>query len=88
MGESELHTDGNGVAGLLQQFFVTEVTTVRRVCQTCGEEHPIGAHRAYAGAGTVLRCPACGDVAAIVSALPGESVIGLRGAWRLPTSTE
>jgi predicted RNA-binding Zn-ribbon protein involved in translation (DUF1610 family) len=87
MDESELHIDGNGVAGMLQQVFVTEVTTVKRVCQSCGEEHPIGSHRAYAGAGTVLRCPACGDVAATVGVLPGEYVIGLRGAWRLPAST-
>jgi Family of unknown function (DUF6510) len=88
MDESELNIDGTGVAGLLQPFFVTDLTTVRHVCQSCHEEHPVGAHRAYAGAGTVLRCPNCGDVAAVVSVLPGESVIGLNGAWRLPTPTE
>jgi uncharacterized protein DUF6510 len=83
MDTSEIHTDGNGVAGMLQQIFVTEITAAHRVCESCGEEHPIGAHRAYSGAGTVLRCPGCGDVAAFVSELPNEYVIGLRGAWRL-----
>jgi Family of unknown function (DUF6510) len=86
MDTSELHTDGNGIAGLLQQIFVTEITAARRVCDGCGEEHPIGAHLAYAGAGTVLRCPGCGAVAASVAVLRDEYVIGLNGAWRLPTS--
>jgi hypothetical protein len=86
MEGSELHTDGNGIAGLLQQIFVTEITTVRRTCQSCGEEHPIGAHRAYSGAGTVLRCPACGDVAAVIGVLPNEYVVGIQGVWRLPSA--
>jgi hypothetical protein len=84
MDTSELHTDGNGVAGLLQQIFVTEITTVRRVCDGCGGEYAIGEHHAYSGAGAVLRCPGCGAVAAAVSVLPGEYVIGMSGSWRLP----
>jgi hypothetical protein len=83
MNTPELHTDGNAVAGMLQEIFVAEITAARRTCESCGQEHPIGAHRAYSGAGMVLRCPGCGDVAALVSELPGEFVIGLRGAWRL-----
>ena len=83
MGELELHTDGNAIAGLLQEVFVGEITVARRVCDGCGQEHAIGAHRAYEGAGTVLRCPGCGTVALTVSVLPNEYVIGLQGAWRL-----
>jgi hypothetical protein len=83
MESSEVHIDGNGVGGLLQQIFVAEITAARRICDGCGEEHPIGAHRAYSGAGTVLRCPGCGAVAATVSALPGEYVVAIHGAWRL-----
>jgi hypothetical protein len=79
----DLHTDGNGIAGLLQEIFVAETTTARRLCDSCGQEHPIGAHRAYSGAGTVLRCPGCGAVAAAVTVTPHEHVIGLTGAWRL-----
>jgi hypothetical protein len=86
MNTPEMHTDGNAVAGMLQEIFVAEITAARRVCESCGQEHPIGAHRAYSGAGTVLRCPGCGDVAAFVSDLPGEYVIGLRGAWRFTKS--
>ena len=87
MDPTELHTDGNAVAGLLQEVFAAEVTTARRVCDGCGEEHAIGEHRCYEGAGIVLRCPACGRVAAQVGVLPGEYVIGLRGAWRFASAS-
>jgi predicted RNA-binding Zn-ribbon protein involved in translation (DUF1610 family) len=83
MDTSEQHTDGNEIAGLLQQVFVPEMTAARRVCDGCGEEHAIGAHRAYRGAGGVLRCPNCSALAATVAELPGEYVIGIHGAWRL-----
>ena len=77
------HTDGNSIAGLLEEVFVAEVTAARRVCESCGQERQIGEHRLYRGAGVVLRCPACGDVAAVIAALPDEHVIRLRGTWSL-----
>ncbi|HYY74565.1 MAG TPA: DUF6510 family protein [Solirubrobacterales bacterium] len=83
MSPSDLHTDGNAIGGLLQEVFVAEVTAARRVCQSCGEERPIGSHRLYTGAGFVLRCPACGDVAACIATLPDQHVLSLRGTWRL-----
>jgi uncharacterized protein DUF6510 len=84
MDTPELRTDGNAFAGVLQEVFVTEMTSVRRVCQSCRNEHAIGEHLAYTGAGKVLRCPSCGDLAATVSELPGELVVSTHGAWRLP----
>ena len=36
---------------------------MQRRCHSCGAENALGAHRAYQGAGVVLRCPACADVA-------------------------
>jgi ferredoxin-NADP reductase len=83
MAEREGHTDGNAIAGLLQEVFVAEMTTAGRVCQSCGQDHPIGAHRHYEGAGHVLRCPGCGDLAATIAVLPDRYVIGLHGAWSL-----
>jgi hypothetical protein len=83
MDTSDLHTDGNAIGGLLQQIFVTEMTAARRTCDGCGQEHAIGAHRAYEGAGTVLRCPGCGDVAATISTQPGEYVVAIHGVWRM-----
>jgi hypothetical protein len=83
MDTSDLHTDGNAIGGLLQQIFVTEMTTARRVCDGCGEEHAIGAHRAYTGAGIVLRCPGCDAVAATLSVLAVAYVGAINGVWRM-----
>jgi hypothetical protein len=81
MDAEDLHTDGNAVAGLLQEIFVAEFTTLERTCQSCGDHNPAGAHRCYEGAGIVLRCPHCGDVALRLAALPDQYVFELRGTW-------
>ena len=61
--EDDLHLDGNGIAGLLGEIAAAEMTSMMRTCQSCGARRPMGAHRAYRGAGVVLRCPSCEDVA-------------------------
>jgi hypothetical protein len=45
------------------------------------------AHRSYEGAGIVLRCSACGDVALRVVPRADDAVFELRGTWRCPIST-
>jgi predicted RNA-binding Zn-ribbon protein involved in translation (DUF1610 family) len=84
MDSADLHTDGNALAGVFQDVFATEMTTAKRHCASCGQEHAIGAHRLYSGAGAVLRCPNCGDVGAVVVELPDQYVLTLQGGWRLP----
>jgi Family of unknown function (DUF6510) len=81
-----MHTDGNQIGGLLQEVFVAEMTASRRACQSCGQDHPIGAHRLYEGAGYVLRCPGCGDLAACITTLPDQYAISLYGTWRVDRS--
>ena len=83
MEMEDLHTDANDIAGLLQEVFVAEVTAAGRVCQSCGLDSQIGAHRLYTGAGFVLRCPGCGDLAAVIAELPDRNVISLHGTWSL-----
>jgi hypothetical protein len=83
MDASDMHTDGNAIAGLLQDVFVPEFTTMERTCQSCGDQNPAGAHRMYHGAGIVLRCPHCGDIALRLAVLPDQYVFELRGAWSL-----
>ena len=78
---TEQHTDGNAIAGILQEIFVAEFTTLERTCQSCGDRNPAGAHRSYRGAGIVLRCPQCHDVALRLAVLPDQYVFELRGAW-------
>jgi hypothetical protein len=88
MTESALWLDGNGMAGLLDEVFGAEMTTVPRRCQSCGQRHAIGSHRWYRGAGDVLRCPNCGDLALRITTLPECHVVEVRGTWRIvvPTS--
>jgi hypothetical protein len=81
-----MHTDANMIAGLLEEVFVAEITACMRTCQSCRQEHAIGAHRLYSGAGYVLRCPGCGDIAACISPLPGQYAVSLRGTWRFDRS--
>jgi hypothetical protein len=87
MESSGLHTDGNGVAGMLGEIFTIDITVAERICQSCGSRAPIGAHRAYQGAGVVLRCPMCGDLGARIGVLGDERrVLELHGTWVLNRS--
>jgi hypothetical protein len=82
-----MHTDANAIAGLLEEIFAREMTGAERVCQSCRARSTIGAHRLYRGAGAVLRCPACGDVAACIVTLPDGYALSLRGTWLLDRQT-
>jgi hypothetical protein len=83
MSDRGLWLDGNAVAGLLGEAFAAEMTTVPRRCQSCNTVSPVGAHRAYRGAGIVLRCPACGDLALRIATLPDRQIVLLQGEWTL-----
>jgi uncharacterized Zn finger protein len=76
-----LWLDGNALAGLLEELFGTDMTTAERACSSCGSQSAVGAHRLYRGAGRVLRCPACGDLALRVAELPDRRVVQLTGSW-------
>jgi hypothetical protein len=78
--------DGNAIAGLLEEAFGADVTSTPRGCQSCGAVTAVGAHRLYRGAGLVLRCPVCGDIAARITTLPDRHVVLLAGVWRLEVS--
>ena len=84
MTAEELHTDGNAIAGLLEELFGADMTDVDRTCQSCRRHFAVGEHRLYESAGHVLRCPRCGDLAACIAVLPGRSVVRLFGAWSMP----
>lgn len=88
MEEGSLHTDGNAIGGVLTEVFTAEVTAAGRVCQSCGLDSQIGAHRLYKGAGFVLRCPGCGDLAAVIAQLPDRNVISLHGTWSIARTSE
>ena len=80
----DLHLDGNGVAGLLAEIACAEPTDVLRTCQACGARNAMGAHRAYRGAGVVLRCPGCDAVAMRVVVRDERLVVDWRGIYEIP----
>ena len=41
-----------------------------RDCSRCGDRSALGSHRAYVGAGVVLRCPGCGMVSVRITSAP------------------
>jgi Family of unknown function (DUF6510) len=81
---TELHTDGNDVAGALGELLSADPTTTRRRCQSCRSERPLADHRAYRGAGIVLRCPDCDDVAVLIGECEDELVVRWYGTLRVP----
>jgi hypothetical protein len=83
MSEQALWLDGNAIAGVLTEIFGAELTTTERGCQSCGAHSRLGAHRVYRGAGTVVRCPVCGDVAMRIATLPDRQVVVFAGTWAL-----
>jgi hypothetical protein len=80
-----MRLDGNALAGVLVEALGTEMTEAPRGCQSCGAVNPVGAHLLYQGAGWVLRCPACGDVALRVVSLSEQHVLTFAGEWRVET---
>jgi hypothetical protein len=83
MSEEALWLDGNAIAGLLGEIFGVELTSTERGCQSCGAVASLGAHRVYRSAGTVVRCPVCGDLALRITSLPDRHVVLLAGTWTL-----
>ena len=80
MSEDARWLDGNALGGLLQELFGAELTAAPH---TCDAERPVAAHRAYLGAGTVLRCPVCDHIALVATVRPDRHVVHLTGTWQL-----
>jgi hypothetical protein len=78
-----MHTDANEMAGLFEELFGRDLTTVERICQACRKRNLIGAHRLYRGAGLVLRCPTCGHSAAVFVPVREGHAVSLHGSWVL-----
>jgi hypothetical protein len=83
MDDDALWLDGNALAGELRALFGTEMTTAQHGCRSCGRRNAVGAHRLYRGAGVVLRCPVCGDLAMCLAVLPDRDVVRVTGTWTL-----
>ena len=72
--------DGNAIAGVLQEVFATEMTTVTGVCKSCGTPHLLAELRIYMrGPGAVARCPSCGNVVLVLVDVRGTQHAHLDG---------
>jgi hypothetical protein len=87
MRVDERHTDGNALAGVLAELFGEDVSVSPRRCESCRQIHMVGEHVLYEGAGFVLRCPGCGDVAAMIVTRADGYAVTMRGTWLLKRET-
>ena len=83
MSQDARWLDGNALGGLLEELFGADMTAALRRCQSCGAERPVGAHRVYQGAGAVLRCPVCDQVALVAAQQADGHFVHFAGVWRL-----
>jgi hypothetical protein len=85
----ETRLDGNAAAGMLQEIFPFEMTTVEATCTGCGQTNLVGALMVYKhGMGTIVRCPACDTALIRVAKAKGHYWLDLRGAHVLQISGE
>ena len=82
------HLDGNAVAGLLGEIAAADPTSTMRTCRSCGERRPLGEHRAYRGAGVVLRCPSCDDIAVVIGLLGTRMQVEWSGTYEMAAEGE
>lgn len=75
----ELVLDGNALAGVLSQVFVSDVTTAQVTCAGCGGIRSLATARLYRTAGEVLRCSGCGAVLLRLVSAPHRIYLELTG---------
>ncbi len=77
----DMMLDGNAVAGLLREIFITEMTTVPTECAHCGHVGEIGSLLCFNQApGTILRCPTCEQIMIRIVQTPDAIYLDARGA--------
>ena len=85
----ETRLDGNAAAGMLQEIFPFEMTTVEATCAGCGQTNLVGALAAYMhGMGAIIRCPACDTALIRMAKARGRYWLDLRGVRVLQLSVE
>ena len=80
MTSSNQWTDGNALAGPLQDVLRIEVTTAVGRCSGCGRTAPMAEVRVFDHApGVVARCPVCDQVLLRLVRGPGHTWLDGRG---------
>jgi hypothetical protein len=72
--------DGNAIAGMLFEYFGTEMTMTTADCAHCGASARIAELTVFVCApGTVVRCPSCGEVVMVLVTIRGELRVDMDG---------
>ena len=80
MTGSNLWTDGNALAGRLQDIVRVDITTAIGRCTGCGRTAPMAEVRVFDHApGVVARCPTCDQVLLRLVRDRGRAWLDLRG---------
>jgi hypothetical protein len=80
MTSSDLWSDGNALAGPLQDVLRMEVTTAVGRCSGCGRTAAMAEVRVFEHApGVVARCPVCDQVLLRLVRGPGRAWLDVRG---------
>jgi len=81
---TDLFTDGNALAGPLDEIFTVEMTMARGRCAGCGRTGTVAEMRVYGMApGMVARCPGCDEVLLRLVRAPDRAYLDLRGVVAL-----
>jgi hypothetical protein len=86
----ENRLDGNAAAGVLQQIFPFETTTLKATCAGCRQVNVVGALVVYQhGMGTIVRCPSCDCVLIRVTEIDGCYWLDMHGVrvLRIPVQS-
>ena len=80
MTSSDLWSDGNALAGRLQEIVRVDIRTAIGRCTGCGRTGPMAEVRVFDHApGVVARCPACDQVLLRLVRDRGRAWLDLRG---------
>lgn len=72
--------DGNVLGGTLDSVFAVDVTGAMGRCANCGVTRALATSRVYVqAAGTVARCPSCGEILLRLVSAPGRMFLDIRG---------
>jgi ribosomal protein S27E len=72
--------DGNAMAGIMQDVFARDMTTMRYKCTGCGSTGVVAETVVYmSGPGTVARCRDCDTILVMLSERHGTYCIAMPG---------
>jgi ribosomal protein S27E len=72
--------DGNALAGLFDEVFGEEMTTIVVTCRTCGTTAAIGETVVYPNPmAAIVRCRTCAQLLILITQIHGVSCVDLLG---------